>query len=198
MISLEFEYDPELWLPVPTEFPDDEGRSPEQWIAAQAAERRRRGFAETDATGALERYFTEVLAVAQDIAADHDGVWALLPDDAPGFVAVALDVANADRNLNDVLSELAGRRPEEYEPAAVVEVHSPGLGDGFLVTRNDIDPDRSVVGTLCYVFRTAGADVTVSGQSYDIALLSWAAPFIRDLVDGITVAAVEPEGLTAS
>ncbi len=37
MIGLEDNYDPEVWLPVPTSFPDETGVSLDGWVAGESA-----------------------------------------------------------------------------------------------------------------------------------------------------------------
>jgi hypothetical protein len=185
--SFSVTYNSRAWLPVPREFPTDDGETADAWAARNAAERRERGFTESERSGTLEDYFGRILAAAQKNPVDHDTIWALVPDEAPGFLMAACDTREAEGSIDDFLAALAGRRDNQYEPAKVTHLDQPNLGQGVRIVRHDFDERRELYVSVYYVFRTQGVDVMVSTQSYDLAMTDWSLPLLDELVDGVTI-----------
>ena len=186
MLGLDFKYDARTWLPVPTRFPDEDGRHVDAWAAVQAESARARGMHDSVIEGPLENYFLTVAEFARQQGQSHDEVWLLVAEDAPGVTALLIDVVEARSPLNDRL--IAWTEPSElqYEPATVDELTSAGLGEGVLVVRHDIDPDdSSIYLTVNAVFRVRGHDVIASTQSYDVVAVNAALPYIRQFLDNI-------------
>jgi hypothetical protein len=167
MITLRYEYDPDVWLPVPTSFPDDAGRTVEMWAAQQAARGRERGSTESTTSTRVDDYFVEVANVAREHGQTHDEVWLAVAADAPGVVLLVIDVIEAEGSLNDLVAGFAATADNQYEPAAVVPVDALGLGQGCYVMRNDIAEDRTIYVTVNFVFRIDGFDIVIATQSYD-------------------------------
>lgn len=187
MASFAVTYNSRAWLPVPREFPTPAGESAEAWVAREAQERRERGFVETAKSGTLDDYFRRVLAAAQGVRVDHDTIWALVPDEAPGFLLAACDSRAAEGSMDDFLAALAARRGTEYEPAQVDHLELPNLGDGVRVVRRDVDEQRQLYVSVYFVFRTRGVDFMLSTQSYDPAMVDWSLPLFEELLAGVTI-----------
>jgi hypothetical protein len=183
--DFQLRYDPDVWLQVPSQFPNDEDATVADWAVRQAANQRARGFRETVDSGTLESYFTALAAVARH-AGDHGSFWAVIAEDAPALVALTLDVTDAVGILDDLLSTLAGPTVSQYEPAHHATIHATGLGEGLQVTRLDVDTKGHVYQSQFFVFRHEQLDYVLSTQNYDIASLAWAEPKIQEFIDGIT------------
>lgn len=187
MDSFRVDFDSDTWLRVPTSFPDADDATAEAWAARQAERARGRGFQETKRSGTLDEHFLTMVEVARG-SGEHESFWALIADEAPGFVAVVLDVDEASGPLDGLLSTLVAQRANEYEPATYTQTEAAGLGEGVCVHRLDLDSEQRVYQSLYYVFRADGSDYVVSTETYDSVSLSWAIPKILELVDGITPA----------
>lgn len=190
-ITLAYDYKPDVWLPVPTSFPHESASTVEQWAAGPASRARERGRLETRDSGTLDSYYIEVAKVAGQYGIEHDNVWLLEADDAPGVVLLVIDVVEAAGSLNDVIAEYAAPAASQYEPATVVRVDAAGIGEGCYVLRKDIAPDRRVNVTVNFVFRVRDYDIVIATQSYDALAIDWAVPRIHELIDGISVVDVE-------
>lgn len=187
MASFNVTYNSRAWLPVPREFPTEASASAADWAAREAAERREQGFVETAKTGTLDDYFRRVLSAAQSIPVDHDTVWALVPDDAPGFLMAACDTREAEGSMDDFLAALAASRQNQYEPAKITHLDLPNLGEGVRVVRYDFDERRELYVSVYFVFRTHGVDFMLSTQSYDLAVVEWALPMLEELLAGVAI-----------
>lgn len=189
MASFRVTYNSRAWLPVPREFPSElvPDADADAWVARNAAERRERGFPETERSGSLDDYFRRVLTAARNNSVDHDTLWALVPDEAPGFLMAACDTRAAEGSPDEFLRALAGRRPHEYEPAKVTHLELPNLGDGVRVVRHDMDERREIYASVYFVFRTRGVDFMLTTQSYDLAMMDWAQPLLEELLAGVEI-----------
>ena len=196
MIGLDYRYDPAVWQPVPTHFPDDSGLSKDSWVAGQAMAARRRGVQDSPTAGPVENFYGAVADFAQEQARRHDEIWMLVAAEAPGILIVFVDVSPADESVNDLLGTWAAHSDDQYEPATVTPVDG-GLGEGYLVLRTDIDPeDRSIYVTMNTVFRAQGHDVIVSAQSHDTLAFHAAMPRIHEFMNGISL--VDPSAAVTS
>lgn len=187
MDSFTVEYDADTWLRVPTSFPDADDVAAENWAARQATVQRERGVEETVTSGTLDQYFLDIVDAARRTG-EHESFWALIARDAPGFIAITLDVDPAAEPLDDLLSMLTARRGNEYEPASYSQTEAAGLGQGVYVHRLDRDSQDQVVQSLYYVFRAEDTDYIVSTETHDPASLAWAVPKILEFIDGIAPA----------
>ena len=187
MDSFRVDHDPDVWVRVPTEFPDGDDADVETWAGRQAVRARERGFTETLDTGTLDQYFVDMVEAARP-AGEHNTLWGLVADDAPGFLAIALDVEAPDSPLEEMLSALVAHRDNEYEPATYSQTEAAALGEGVCVHRLDLDSNRRAYQSLYYVFRAEGSDYIVSTETYDSVALTWAVPKIVEFIDGISPA----------
>lgn len=187
MITLVYDYDPTVWLPVPTSFPDESAQTMEAWAAGQAEIARARGTQDSPEAGPVSSYFVEVAKVAQSHGLAHDNVWMLVADDAIGVTLITVDVVEAEASLNDVIADYAKATESQYEPAAVVQMEAAGLGEGCYVVCSEITPDRKVCMTLNFIFRAREYDVVIATQSYDTVAVTAAVPRIQELIGGISV-----------
>lgn len=187
MASFNVTYNSRAWLPVPREFPTADGESAEAWSARNAEERRERGFVESSRSGTLDDYFGRILAAARNNPVDHDAIWALVPDEAPGFLMAACDTRAAEGRIDEFLDALTARRDNQYEPAKVTHLELPDLGQGVRVVRFDFDERRELYVSVYFVFRSRGVDFLLTTQSYDLAMTDWALPLLEELLAGVKI-----------
>ena len=185
MLTLEYDYDPGVWLPVPTDL--GSAKAVDRWASGAAVEARSRSDAGAGETSRGVLCFAGVAEAAAQYGRTHDDVWLAVTKDAPGIVLVLVDVLKAEGSLDDRLASYAATAGIEYEPPQVVQVDTGGLGTGAYVLRQDIADDRKIFVTVNFAFRVHGYDIVVAAQSYNTAAMAWAVPQMITFVERIRV-----------
>ena len=189
MASFNVDFDAASWVLVPVELPTASGLSEDDWVAEQAQDQRGRGYEETRKTGTLDDYFRRLVDLARGAMSDvsHDSIWVVIAREAPGFVMAALDLEEADEPFDEFVNAVAEHRADQYEPASVVPVELPNLGQGVRILRRDFDETRRVYVSLYYVFRIGALDFMLTTQSFDPTAVDWALPLLEELLAGVKI-----------
>jgi hypothetical protein len=184
MTQLRVNYDRDLWLHVPEEFPWHEFGTLDEWVS------RVTNLVSDDQAfeGPEKEWLANSLRYIHGGRAPYESRYVYLADPRNAFFFVSVLVADPAENLSlDTLA--AAKDPAATAAPDVTPFASPTLGDGIRTIRhvNAGPPTHDVVGIVQYAWKGDIVDVVVVASHYNVVLLQEALPVIDELARVIDV-----------
>lgn len=173
-----FDFDSDVWLPVPAD-------ADKNWRRDAAERYLARGAVQPADRAQLDDLLDRIVRLAA-ARADDGLLFAFLPDPTREFLPLFVHAEEAVEESPDyLLDQLGARDPDSIDPPAVTHIEAKHLGEGVRVMRFGRNADDRIYGSLLYAWRCGTHDVVVFTQTYQLSMLLGAQDAIDAFLDGI-------------